>query len=49
MERPSRQNSRKYGMLEKKNFTEKSFFFQKKKKSKPLFYGEKLLFYGRFE
>ena len=48
MERPSRQNSRKYGMLEKKNFTEKSFFFKKKKKVS-LFYGEKLLFYGRFE
>ena len=33
----------------KKKFHGKKFFFKKKKKSKPLFYGEKLLFYGRFE
>ena len=33
----------------KKISRKKVFFPKKKKKSKPLFYGEKLLFYGRFE
>ena len=41
MELPSRQNSRKYGMLEKKKFTEKSFFFQKKKKKVSLCFTER--------
>ena len=41
MERPSRQNSPKYGMLEKKNFTEKSFFSKKKKKKVSLCFTER--------